>query len=144
MGLDPVRGFRFLIDENVQAGVSSPIESLGYTVYDSRAELTAGAADETLARLAELQDLILVSHDRDFRGLLRQTAVLSRRQVRQVPLLQLGVTYPRSMARTRQCWPLVEHYLGYAWDNGLALSRIVLLEREVEVRYRLEPGDPPV
>ncbi len=136
--------FRFLIDENVQSGVAETILALGYQVYGSRQSLSAGAPDEDLARLARSRSLIVVSHDRDFRVLLRQASFMSRRDLRQVPLLQLGMSYARSVERTRQCWPVVEHHLEYAQGTNLEIVRIVLLEQEVEVRYRLDRIAPDV
>lgn len=134
----PNSPFRFLIDENVQSGVAEAIWAFGYQVYGSRRSLSAGAPDEDLARLARSRNLIIVSHDRDFRVLLRQTSLLSRRDLRQVPLLQLGMSYARSVERTRQCWPVVEHHLDYARSADLEIARISLLEQEIKVRYRFD------
>ncbi len=136
------RPFQFLIDENVQSGVAEVIWSFGYQVYGSRRSLSAGAHDEDLARLA--RNLIVVSHDRDFRMLLRQSSFLSRRDLRRVPLLQLGMSYVRSVERTRQCWPIIEHHLEYARTAGPEIVRIVLLEQEIEVRYQLDRDDDPI
>ncbi len=134
----PNSPFRFLIDENVQSDVAEAISAFGYQVYGSRQSLSVGAPDEDLVRLGRSRNLIVVSHDRDFRVLLRQSGFLSRRDLRQVPLLQLGMSYARSVERTRQCWPVVVHHLEYARRADLEIARITLLEQEIEIRYRFD------
>ena len=131
--------FRFLIDENVHVGITALIAGFGHHVYDSREAVAVGAADENVDAMARNDGLIIVSHDRDFRELVgRNVPELGKRRTRRLPLLQLAVVNVRSIARTRQCWSIVEHHLAYAQREGLEIARIVLLEQEIEVRYRLD------
>lgn len=131
--------FRFLTDENVSSRVAELIAGFGHDVFESRMAVFPGASDRVIEAAARLDGLIIVSHDRDFReSIKRSIPSISKRRLRRLPLLQLGTTGPRSVGRVRQCWPLVEHHLNYAQETGLEIARIVLLEQEVEVRYRLE------
>jgi hypothetical protein len=131
--------FRFLIDENVRLSVTRFIQSAGYRATLSRERLESGVPDEDIVDVARGEQWVIVSHDRDFRRLLAPAPFLTRRVLRESPLLHLAITCEHSLDRVRQCWPLVEHHLRYARDAEQDVSRIVLLEREVEVRYRLEP-----
>ena len=143
-GPDPPR-FRFLTDENVSSRVADLISGFGHDVFESRLVVFPGAADRVVAAAAHLEGLIIVSHDRDFReSIKRVIPSVSKRGLRRLPLLQLGMTGPRSVGRVRQCWPLVQHHLTYARESDLEIARIVLLEQEVEVRYRIDREEDPI
>ena len=62
---------RFLIDENVADGVGEWLHARGYEVFFARNLVARGSPDELLAFLVELNGLIIVTHDKDFRQLRR-------------------------------------------------------------------------
>lgn len=100
---------RFLLDENVAGEVGEWLSGRGYEVLYSRDVTGVSAPDEILAFLIEMNGLIIVTHDNDFKQLRRQ---LPPGHVRRVTngagRICLSVRENRAKARLEEIWDVIE------------------------------------
>lgn len=68
----------FLIDENVPSSAVAVLQEIGQSVRRVVDILPAGTDDEALAALAQKEDWILVTHDKDFKKLSNRFKKLNR------------------------------------------------------------------
>ncbi len=98
---------RFLIDENVADEVSQWLRSRGYEVFSARDIFAPSTPDDVLAVAIELNGLIIVTHDRDFRQL-RRTLPQGTRLTSGAGRITLGVREDRALRRLQEIWDVVE------------------------------------
>ena len=61
---------RFLTDENVAVSVMKKLRNKGYDVKDVKEENLSGFDDEKILSIANKEDRIIITHDRNFANLL--------------------------------------------------------------------------
>jgi hypothetical protein len=104
----------FMLDDNVAASVAEVFCEFGYLVQWTRDVLAAGAPDPLVAKLAELEGAILVSHDKDFKSIAPRIPKGSRNRFRKLSRIALGCPEMHAAARIR------EHidYIELAWAKA--------------------------
>lgn len=97
---------RFLIDENVPAGVGAFLRDRGHDVFPVGAYLAKGSPDQLLTVAAELEGMVVITFDRDFKQLVRQLPRGSRgRFERGTGRISLALEEPQALSRI---WDLIE------------------------------------
>ncbi|HEX7102693.1 MAG TPA: DUF5615 family PIN-like protein, partial [Nitrolancea sp.] len=76
---------RFLVDENVPAGVSTFLRDRGHDVFPVGEYLAKGSPDQLLTVAAELEGMVVITFDRDFKRLITQMPHGSRVGLSVVP-----------------------------------------------------------
>ena len=69
---------RFLSDENIATSVVLSLRHAGHDVFDVKEQVLFGASDAELARLAQRQRRIIITHDSDFLYQRRVPVILLR------------------------------------------------------------------
>ena len=126
---------RYLTDENVTRSATRALLDLGREALESRDVVGPQAADRVLEWVAAQSGLVLVTRDRDFRGIIE--GVGKRQMRRAAKTLWLRVLEANEARRIRECLDVVEELLRHADVYGLDIEYIQLLENEMNVKYRV-------
>lgn len=126
--------FRYLTDENVTRSATKVLRDAGREALESRDVVGPQAADKVLEWIAARSSLVLVSRDRDFRGIIEGVNTRGMRKSAQTNWIRVVETH--EARRLAQCLDMIENHLQYAADQGLDLEYIQILEEEVNVKYR--------
>lgn len=114
---------RLLIDENVHIGVGAVFAAAGHDVTNVRDLLTLSTPDDVIADIADDENLIVVTHDRDFRRLIPQIPWGERRRFRETTgrISLSGVREPDAVRRVASLMPEIEFTYGRALIKGQRL-----------------------
>ena len=63
---------KFLADENIANSVVQKLRNLGFDIKDVKENNLRGAADRTLIRIADKEERIIITHDKNFGNVLTQ------------------------------------------------------------------------
>ena len=63
---------KFLADENIANSVVQKLRNPGFDIKDVKENNLRGAADRTLIRIADKEERIIITHDKNFGGVLTQ------------------------------------------------------------------------
>lgn len=66
---------RFLSDENIATSVVHALRNSGFNVKDIKEEGLYGTSDEEIIKLANKEDRIIITHDKDFGNVIRNEMV---------------------------------------------------------------------
>jgi hypothetical protein len=109
---------RFLCDENVRKVVADYLEERGHLVLQSREVIGRSSPDQVLALLAQVESLVIVSHDQDFKKFRAMVPEhLRSRFSAGAGRLWLDVPYDRSLDRIRQEIEVIEFHYEQALRN---------------------------
>lgn len=125
---------RYFLDENVARSVASALRSAGREVLESRDTVGPQAADIVLEYVAATQDLVLVSHDRHFRSIIKGKKERGLRKT--APTIWVGVEEVFAATRLYGCLYMIEEIITHAEGVGFDLEYIKLSQDEVSVKYR--------
>lgn len=132
---DPRSARRYITDENVTRSAARALRGAGRECLESRDVIGPQAADKVLEWVAASAGFILVSRDRDFRGILE--GVNSRGFRKAAKSVWLRVLESREATRLAQCIDMIEEILDHADEQGLDIEYIQVLEDEINVKYRV-------
>jgi predicted nuclease of predicted toxin-antitoxin system len=119
---------RILADENVARDIVAWLRSGGHDVLFA-AETSPGTADARWVHIAEQEQRVILTSDKDFGELVFRDGLTSHGVV----LLRLDeLPVPAILARLRAVWSVVE--------ANPARRFIVITEKKVRVRATREPG----
>jgi predicted nuclease of predicted toxin-antitoxin system len=119
---------RFLTDENVADNVGEWLRARGYEVFVARDVVARGSPDELLAFLIEVNGLIIVTHDNDFKQLRRTLPQGQRNRVTNgAGRISLSVPEARVVGRLEQVWDIVEFQYARAWSRNQRLVLTITL-----------------
>lgn len=99
---------RFLIDENVQAGIIAALVDQNHDAIRATEILGEGAADPLVATAAVEQERVLVSHDNDMRHIEKKISDRHRERFPSLCRLMLCLPEPLALARLNLFLPLIE------------------------------------
>lgn len=115
---------RFLVDENVPAGVSTFLRDRGHDVFPVGEYLAKGSPDQLLTVAAELEGMVVITFDRDFKRLITQMPHGSRgRFERGAGRISLALEEPQALGRIRD---LIETIEFLYWRANRSGNRFVL------------------
>jgi hypothetical protein len=124
---------RLLIDQNVPDSVAQFFRERGHEVSLVRETLGRAAPDQLIAVTAELQGVIVVSFDKDFRRFQKLVPEGHRKGfVAGAGLIHLAVKETRGVARLRDEIAMIEFYAARAAREG-KLVRIRLTETTIQL-----------
>ena len=63
---------KFLADENIASSVVQELRNRGFDVKDIKEDNLRGATDRILIRIADKEERIIITHDKNFGGVLTQ------------------------------------------------------------------------
>jgi hypothetical protein len=110
---------RFLVDENVPAGVTAFLRERGHDVLPVGEYLAKGSPDQLLTIAAEMEGLVIITFDRDFKRLVKQLPHGSRgRFERSAGRISLSLPEPQALERTRAVIESVEFHYRQAHRSG--------------------------
>jgi len=119
---------RILADENVARDIVAWLRTGGHDVLFA-AEASPGTADARWVHIAEQEQRVILTSDKDFGELVFRDGLTSHGVV----LLRLEeLPVPAILARLRTVWSVVE--------AGPARRFIVITEKKVRIRATREPG----
>jgi predicted nuclease of predicted toxin-antitoxin system len=124
----------FLLDENIGRDIREFLIGAGYSAVESRDVIGVSAPDEEIEETSAVREMIIVTHDRDFRTHIRRAIPRKRRNA---PVLWLHVREPRALQRLQQCQALIEFHLAYAQALGYGAELINLSENRAEIVYHV-------
>lgn len=99
---------RFILDENVPNSVGDMLRSRGHEAFSIRDYVAQGAPDQIVAAIAEHEEAVLVSHDRDFRKIAPRVPEGQRARFRRLSVVRMQCEKPRSSERLQAAMPLIE------------------------------------
>jgi predicted nuclease of predicted toxin-antitoxin system len=99
---------RFILDENVPNSVGEMLRSRGHEVSSIRDFTAQGAPDQVVATIAEHEEAVLVSHDKDFRKIAPRVPDGQRARFRRLSIVRMQCPKPRSSERLQAAMPLIE------------------------------------
>jgi hypothetical protein len=115
---------RFLVDENVPAGVTTFLRDRGHEVFPVGEYLTKGSPDQLLIAAAEREGMVVITFDRDFKRLVKQLPRGSRgRFERGTGRISLTLEEPQALGRIRDLIETIEFLYRQANRSG---NRFVL------------------
>jgi hypothetical protein len=115
---------RFLVDENVPAGVTAFLRERGHDVFPVGEYLAKGSPDQLLMVAAEVEGMVVITFDRDFKHLVKQMPRGSRgRFERGAGRISLALEEPRALGRLRE---LIETIELLYWQANRSGNRFVL------------------
>lgn len=98
----------FFLDENIPAGVYEVLHRQGHEVKWTRDFLPLGSKDEVVARSAEINGAVLVSHDKDFKEIAPRIPKGARTTFRKLSMIRMECTKPQSPVRFATALPYIE------------------------------------
>ena len=118
---------RFLTDENIATSVVHAIRNSGFYVKDVKEENLHGTSDEEIINLANKEDLVIITHDKDFgkiiaNHLVRHNGVILIRLKKQNP------------ANTKKA---ILNVLNSGIKNKLKYNLTVISEEKIIIHKRL-------
>ena len=118
---------RFLTDENIATSVVHAIRNSGFYVKDVKEENLHGTSDEEIINLANKEDLVIITHDKDFgkiiaNHLVRHSGVILIRLKKQNP------------ANTKKA---ILNVLNSGIKNKLKYNLTVISEEKIIIHKRL-------
>jgi len=118
---------RFLCDENVRQDVIDYLNARGHEAMSSRLVVATAAPDSLIMLVGAYEGLVVLSHDKDFKGRFREMVPEhERRRVRAgTGRIFLKVHNTQSLERIKQVIETIEH----SYDQ--ALKRNVPLDMEI-------------
>ena len=100
---------RFFTDQNVPESVPKLLEKAGYEVVRLREKTAISSQDNLVAAVAEVNAAILVSHDTDFKTIIRRQGI-GKRRFRKLSLLRFeGCRESQAAERLTKALTLIEH-----------------------------------
>ncbi|HEV2816803.1 MAG TPA: DUF5615 family PIN-like protein [Allosphingosinicella sp.] len=100
---------RFFTDQNVPESVPKLLEESGYEVVRLRERTATDSPDNLVAAVAEVNAAVLVSHDTDFKTIIRRQGI-GQRRFRKLSLLRFeGCRESRAAERLSRALTLIEH-----------------------------------
>jgi len=109
----------FLVDENVPTTVGTFLESRGHLVYSVGDTFAKSSPDPLLLAAAELNGLVVVTFDRDFKRLIQQLPTGIRgRAHRQAGRLSFTCKEPEVLDRITELIELIEFTYAFAVGRG--------------------------
>lgn len=106
----------FFTDHNVPESVATFLESQGHSVTRLREVMPTDSADAVVAAASEQAEMVLVTHDNDFKSMAARMRI-SNRRFRKLSHIRLGCRESRSAARVEAALSLIEHEWGVAQAN---------------------------
>ncbi|MGP9820355.1 DUF5615 family PIN-like protein [Salinarimonas sp. NSM] len=100
---------KFYLDENVPRSVGVMLADAGYEVVLAKDVTGQGAADTVVCTVAEVNDFVLVSFDKDMRRAAQRQGLGSRARFRSLSLIKLCCFEPDAARRLASALTLVEH-----------------------------------
>lgn len=134
----PARRLHCLLDENIARSVGTYLVSRDHQVVESREVVGTQAADHVLEWIAAEESLILVTHDRDFKTIIK--GISRRRLRRHAMILWLNISEPRAVRRLSQVFDLNEKHILDSFDHGPQIELIHVQEDRVVFRYWFPGG----
>ena len=115
----------FLVDENVPNDIVLFLRDRGHTVYYVGDTFVKGSPDQVLHFAAELNGLVVLTFDKDFKRLVQQLPAGSRTSTRRsAGRISLTCTEIVAVSRIRQLISLIEAHYEFA----LAEDRRLILQ----------------
>lgn len=115
---------RFLTDENVPFAVTEFLRSHGHEVMQVGENLAKGSPDELLLVTAELQGLVVMTFDKDFKSLIQQIPEGRRSSVaRRAGRVSLRCREHEARSRIADLVEVIEFHYDFAGRRG---SRFVM------------------
>lgn len=110
---------RFLTDENVPAAVTEFLRNRGHEVVQVGETVAKGSPDQVLLAVAELQGLVVITFDRDFKDLIRQLPEGNRTRVeRGAGRISLRCMEHEARDRIEQLIEVIEFHYEIAEQRG--------------------------
>jgi hypothetical protein len=123
---------RFLIDENVPTSVGNFLADRGHSVIFAKDVFGESAPDPLLAFTAELEGIVVVTHDRDFRRFSKLIPSSARgRFARGAGRISLNVTEDHALGRVREELDVIEFHFERAVK---ARRRLMLVINETGIQ----------
>lgn len=98
---------RFMLDENVPADMAEMLQEHGHKAEFIREYVPPGSADAIVATVAEQQECILVSFDRDFEKIAPRVPIGHRARFKKLSRIWMRCSEPRGADRLRGALDLV-------------------------------------
>jgi predicted nuclease of predicted toxin-antitoxin system len=98
----------FFTDHNVPESVAKTLEANGHTVTRLRDVMPTNSADAVVAAACERAELVLITHDNDFKSMATRMRISGRR-FRKLSHVRLGCRESRSASRIEAALSLIEH-----------------------------------
>jgi hypothetical protein len=98
----------FFLDENVANTVAIVLRKAGHEAVFIRDMIPAGSVDQLVAALAENEDAVLVSHDKDFKTIAPRIPDGQRRRFKKLSQLKLACAEPKAAERVEQNFPFID------------------------------------
>jgi predicted nuclease of predicted toxin-antitoxin system len=98
---------RFMLDENVPADVATMLRKHGHKSEFIREYVPPGSADAIVATVAEQQECVLVSFDRDFEAIAPRIPNGHKARFRKLSRIWMKCTEPRAVERLGAALDLV-------------------------------------
>ena len=99
---------KFLLDHCVPASVGAVLRERGHDVVILTDVLPQDAADQIVAKVAELNDCVLVTQDSDFKKIANRIPDGAKDRVRKLSRIALQCETPRCATRTRLALAFIE------------------------------------
>lgn len=90
---------RFLLDHCVPAGVASVLRDGGHEVLLLTDVLPQDSADPVVARIAEINDCVLITQDSDFNSLVKRIPNGAKNSVKRLSRISLQCASPKCARR---------------------------------------------
>ncbi|NJS13543.1 MAG: DUF5615 family PIN-like protein [Sphingopyxis sp.] len=117
---------KFMLDENVPAAVAEFLVSDGHEVMFSRDAVGEGEPDPVVALAAQVNEAILISHDRDMSRIQRQLSAGNAARFPKLDLIMLSCPEPKSSQRLQKFLPVIraeiERLTATEWEERLKID----------------------